>query len=164
MHTPTSEEHDNKAYSMEHSAFPGPIRECRYVIGLLQHHLRLCEPEYCSSPAQLTLRIFLFPSIFQCANDDDVANYRQILRKWISHYMTANRPSFVLDRLYQLPHGYRYMTMAQIDQLYGDIDQKPKIMANTLHPASAFDAQETALWVQNLLWRIYDEVRQIDLV
>lgn len=51
------------------------------------------------------------------------------------------------------------MTMAQIERLNGDIMQNPHIVLDVLRPKSAVDAHETAFWVQNLLRRIYGEVR-----
>jgi hypothetical protein len=52
--------------------------------------------------------------------------------------------------------------MAQIELCCGDIAKAPG-MVDALRPESASDAEEIALWVQNLLQRIHSEVRYIDL-
>lgn len=99
----------------------------------------------------------------QCIGDVDLVNYRRLLRKWSSHYISVGCSNFVLGQLYRLPHGAGYMTMARIDQLHGDIKRDPMITADTLRPESTFDTHEIALWIHNLLWRIHREVRQIGL-
>lgn len=87
--------------------------------------------------------------------------YRQILRRWVDHYMLTDQGStLALDYLSRLPYGERYTTMARIDQLHGDVAQNPNIKTGTLRPETAFDVQETASWVENLLWDIRREVRQ----
>lgn len=53
--------------------------------------------------------------------------------------------------------------MARIEQLHGDTTPDPKIVVDALRPESASDADEIAMWLQNVLQLIHGEVRQIGL-
>lgn len=57
----------------------------------------------------------------------------------------------------------RYITMAQIEHLYGDISRNPGVAVDALRPESASNADNIELWVYNLLKRIHGEVRWINL-
>lgn len=58
---------------------------------------------------------------------------------------------------------HRYITMAQIEHLYGDTLQNPSVAVDALCPESASNADNMELWVYNLLKRIHGEVRLINL-
>lgn len=73
----------------------------------------------------------------------------------------SNRSDYIEDA--ELPGARKYITMARIERLNGDMAQESDIVVDTLRPGSASDSEEIALWVQNLLQRIHGEVRQIDI-
>lgn len=102
--------------------------------------------------------------------------YRQILRQWISWAVSNGIPFSNLrkfaggglpvsegERLQDVPYGERYIMMARIEHLNGDITHELTGVVTTLRPESSYDTDEIGLWVQNLLQRIHREVRWIDL-
>ncbi|KAF5324243.1 hypothetical protein D9619_011258 [Psilocybe cf. subviscida] len=108
-----------------------------------------------------TLRV-IFTNIHSlCQCDEDVTNYKQILRKWIFHHFMASAhrwdfdPGYFARRLHEAPHSGRYILMAQVDHVYGNITQDQMVVVNTFRPESAYDVGEVALWIKTLLQRIH---------
>ena len=69
-------------------------------------------------------------------------------------------PTFKLE---DIPYGRMYITMVQIDSLYGDIWENFDLVDDVLSPQSASDAKEAALWIQSLLQSIYTKVHSNNL-
>jgi hypothetical protein len=93
----------------------------------------------------------------QCAFDDDVINYKQIIRKWINTLPDVTLQVATMCPEFDPPCSRRYFTMASIDR---DIAIKPKDEVSiALRPETALDTRETALWLNGLLHRIHREVR-----
>jgi hypothetical protein len=115
--------------------------------------------------AVLTQTQILYIYIPQCVRDNNVACYKQLLHRWIDSIdLGFKRLShFIENKLYDVPYGQMYITMALIKHLNGDVSRDCNIAVDVLRPQSESDAHEIALWVQNLLQRIHAEVRQIDL-
>lgn len=60
-------------------------------------------------------------SVPQCASDNDKAKYKEILRRWIHHYLFVQpSPNRFLDMLDSLPHAYDLLETAEVDHL-GDV-------------------------------------------
>lgn len=72
--------------------------------------------------------------------------------------MSKGPPYFINGELNDVPYGQKYFAMAQIEHLNGDVSQDPNVVVDTLRPESASEAQATALWIQNILQRIHEEV------
>lgn len=53
--------------------------------------------------------------------------------------------------------------MAQIERINGDLTLDPDVVAGFVLPESVSHADETALWVQDLLQRIHKQVGQSNL-
>lgn len=83
--------------------------------------------------------------------------YRLIVRKWVFHHVSRRDPE-VTKRLHDIPYGQKYITMAEIaHRIEGPLPH----IAEALCPIRPynFDQSESALWVEELLQRIYKEVR-----
>jgi hypothetical protein len=100
-------------------------------------------------------------NLLQCVHDEDVAHYRQLLHRYLVRYLSMQ--DVTLELALKLWTGVRYakkyLMMAQIELLHGDIAQDPNVVVDALRPESASDTEEIALWVQNLLQGIHSEVR-----
>ncbi|KAF5324153.1 hypothetical protein D9619_011301 [Psilocybe cf. subviscida] len=120
-------------------------------------------PESVSDAHEVGLWVqHLLQRIYEEFYPHSLKTYKRLTRKWIfwavSNDITLtdfekNEPDDIL------PCSQRYFTMAQIERLFGDVSQNPNLLVDTLRerPESAYDAHETALWVQNLLQRIHSE-------
>lgn len=98
----------------------------------------------------LKLRIFISLHCSQCVSDGDVMQYKQILRKWINHYMFVHPSPSTLDiNLYGLPHAASYITEAE-DGHFGDVPS----LANNSELQLLFEEAVLNRWLR----RIYKEV------
>ncbi|KAF5318691.1 hypothetical protein D9619_010658 [Psilocybe cf. subviscida] len=89
-----------------------------------------------------------------CVDNDNEANYKRMIRSWISHYMLFN-PAHSHDKeLQDIPYSQRYITMARIDRKGNIMGPTPDI-ADVLRPSSPFDTHEMTLWVRDLLRHIH---------
>lgn len=106
------------------------------------------------------------PKIYPCVpqhefiSDIDVANFKQMLRKWTSSFMSRSVSTHELKELYnKVPGSRRYIKMAQVEHLCGNVVQDLfDTLAKYLRPQSENDARENSLWIQNLLWHIHAKV------
>lgn len=104
-----------------------------------------------------------FDVYLQCTCDDDVTNYKRILRQWIYSYNLEHLPSHRgTDDSEWPPCSHRYLAMADVER---DITTEPSgNIGIVLRPETDFDAHETTLWLNDLLHRIYREVHSVDLL
>lgn len=100
--------------------------------------------------------------VFQCACDDDKAEYKQILRRWISiqplEYRVIYHWGTTESKLWP-PCSHRYLAMAYIDQYF--MTEPSGYIGIALCPETALDAREMAVWLDNLLRHIHREVTEI---
>ncbi|KAF5324402.1 hypothetical protein D9619_011267 [Psilocybe cf. subviscida] len=82
-------------------------------------------------------------------NLDDLPNYPRV--------DDTSSSSSSKTEVHGLPCSQRYITMARIEQLHRDTTRDHKIVVNALRPESASDADEIAMWLQNVLQLIHGE-------
>lgn len=92
--------------------------------------------------------------ILQCSSDDDIADFRYLLRVWVRHHMSFRDNT---QKYADIPFGSRYAAMAFYHHIPGP-PMDDDITA-ALRPESDFDRQELALWLTDFLHGLHDFVR-----
>lgn len=93
----------------------------------------------------------------QCIKNDNVANYKGMIRNWITHYVSLVPRDSQDKTLYSIPCSKRYIVMAEIDRA-PDIMVPTPAVGYVLRPSSPLDVREMTLWIKSLLHRIHKKV------
>lgn len=103
-----------------------------------------------------SMRARIFRYIPQCACDDDIINYKRIIRGWTNSLQLVDIREGV-DGAESPPCSRRYFVMTVIKHDLA-IGPKNKITA-FLRTEAECDTRETALWLNELLHCIHNQVR-----
>lgn len=102
----------------------------------------------------------------QCNCDDDVINFKRIMRQWINkdntvvfgwEFESVSDTSSVPESglVPKIPFSHKYLQMARADYDY----QLDSEIATALAPETDMDRQELTLWLNDLLYQMHRELR-----